>query len=39
MSRQRSVGRGLVAWGLNQDLKNLAFAVDSAPDIHLPSSD
>ncbi len=31
--------RGLVALGLDQDLKNLTFAVDSAPHIHLPSSD
>jgi hypothetical protein len=31
--------RGLVALGLDQDLENLAFAVDSTPHVHLPSSD
>lgn len=31
--------RGLIASGLDQDLENLAFAVDGAPHIHLPSSD
>ena len=31
--------RGLVALGLDQDLENLAFTVNSAPHIHLPSSD
>ena len=31
--------RGLVALGLDQDLENLAFAVDCAPHMHLASSD
>jgi hypothetical protein len=31
--------RGFVAVGLDQDLENLAFAVDSTPHVHLPSSD
>jgi len=31
--------RGLVALGLDQDLENLSFAVDSAPHVHVPSSD
>jgi hypothetical protein len=31
--------RGFVAWGLDQDLENLAFAVDSTPHLHFPSID
>ena len=31
--------RGLVALGLDQNLENLSFAVDSAPHVPLPSSD
>jgi hypothetical protein len=31
--------RGFVALGLDQDLKNLAFAFDGAPQVHLPSSE
>ena len=31
--------RGLVALGLDQDFENVAFAVDCAPHVHLPSSD
>jgi hypothetical protein len=30
---------GLVALGLDQDLENFAFAVNSAPHVHLPSGD
>jgi hypothetical protein len=31
--------RGLIALWLYQDLENLAFAVNGAPHVHLPSSD
>ena len=31
--------RGFVALGPAQELENLAFAVDSPPHVHLPSSD
>ena len=31
--------RGFIALGLDQDLENLAFAVDSMPHIHLNPSD
>jgi len=30
---------GLVALGLQQDLENLAFAINSSPHVHLPCSD
>ena len=36
---QQPQRRGLVALGLDQDFENLAFAVDCAPHVHLPSSD
>src|ERR1700730_10050367 len=36
---QQPQRRGLVASGLDQDFENLAFAVDCAPHVHLPSSD
>ena len=36
---QQPYRRSLVASGLNQDLENLAFAVDSAPHIHFLSRD
>ena len=36
---KQSYRRSLVAPGLNQDLENLAFAVDSAPHIHFLSRD
>jgi hypothetical protein len=38
-STEQPQRRGLIASGLGQDLENLAFAVDGAPHIHLPSSD
>jgi hypothetical protein len=37
--RQQPQRRGLVALGLDQNLESLSFAVDSAPHVHLPSSD
>jgi hypothetical protein len=36
---ERPQRRDLVALGLDQDLQNLAFSVDGAPHIQLPSSD
>jgi hypothetical protein len=36
---QQPQRRDFVALGLDQDFENLAFAVDSTPHVHLPSSD
>src|ERR1700724_3199769 len=36
---QQPQRRDLVALGLDQDLENLAFAVDCTPHVHLPSGD
>ena len=36
---QQPERRDFIALGLDEDLENLAFAVDCAPHVHLPSSD
>ena len=36
---QQPQRRDFIALGLDEDLENLAFAVDSTPHIHLPSGD
>jgi hypothetical protein len=38
-ARQQPERRDFIALGLDEDLENLAFAVDSTPHIHLPSGD
>jgi hypothetical protein len=36
---EQAQGRCLVTLGLNENVKNLAFAIDSAPHVHLFSRD